>query len=419
MTQPRARALPLESYSKFRRLAITHAAMMGGDAVMVVALANTLFFDIDPSEARWRVLLFLCISFAPFIVLAPLIGPVLDRIAGGRRAAIQIVALCRVVLAVLMAFAINTLALFPLVFIALVLQKTYLVSKSAIVPSVVRSERDLVEANSKLGLIAGVIGFAAVVPAGILQLLGNAKGTATMIYSGMLFAFALYAAFSLSADVVATNAPDAEEEREVHSPRVTLGSIAMMLLRASVGFLFFVTAFWVQDMDNGTAWLGACIAAAAAGAMAGNAAAPRLRGRLNERAMLYGSLGLAGAAGLAAGAIGGIAAIVALALVLSLAGATARLGFEAMVQRDAPHSNRGRVLANFETRFQLCWAAASVVAVAVTPPGQIGALVIGIACSGGLVYLLVRPRTESRPAAPGSGVNPRRWIAARRSRSGA
>ena len=113
------------------------------------------------------------------------------------------------------------MALFPLVFVALVLQKTYLVSKSAIVPSVVRSERDLVEANSKLGLIAGVIGFAAVVPAGILQLLGNAKGTATMIYSGMLFAFALYAAFSLSADVVATNAPDAEEEREVHSPALS------------------------------------------------------------------------------------------------------------------------------------------------------------------------------------------------------
>ena len=89
------------------------------------------------------------------------------------------------------------------------------------------------------------------------------------------------------------------------------------------------------------------------------------------------------------------------------------------MQRDAPHANRGRAFAKFETRFQLCWAAASVVAVAVTPPGQVGSLVIGIACSGGLVYLLVRPRTESSPATPGSGVNPRRWIAARRSRSGA
>ena len=97
---------------------------------------------------------------------------------------IQIVAVCRVVLAVLMAFAIDTLPCSRSVFVALVLQKTYLVSKSALVPSVVRTERELVEANSKLGLIAGVIGFVAVVPAGILQLLGNAKGTATLIYSG-------------------------------------------------------------------------------------------------------------------------------------------------------------------------------------------------------------------------------------------
>ena len=59
------------------------------------------------------------------------------------------------------------LALFPLVFAALVLQKTYLVSKQALVPSVVRTEADLVEANSKLGVIAGLTGFVArgVIPA--------------------------------------------------------------------------------------------------------------------------------------------------------------------------------------------------------------------------------------------------------------
>ena len=74
-----------------------------------------------------------------------------------------------------MASPIDKLALFPVVFGALVLQKTYVVSKSALVPSVVRSERDLVEANSKLGLIAGMIGFAAVIPAAILQLTPAAR----------------------------------------------------------------------------------------------------------------------------------------------------------------------------------------------------------------------------------------------------
>ena len=49
--------------------------MMGGDAAMLVALADSLFLSIDPSAARSRVLLFLVVSFAPFLVIAPLIGP--------------------------------------------------------------------------------------------------------------------------------------------------------------------------------------------------------------------------------------------------------------------------------------------------------------------------------------------------------
>ncbi len=172
------RALPLASYSKFRRLAITHALMMAGDAAMVVALADSLFFSIDPDAARERVLLFLVLSFAPFLVLAPLIGPALDRVAGGRRAAIMFVAACRIGLCLLMVVVIDNLALFPVVFASLVLQKTYVVCKSALVPSVVRSERDLVEANSKLGLISGIVGFVAVIPATIIQLTpANSEGT--------------------------------------------------------------------------------------------------------------------------------------------------------------------------------------------------------------------------------------------------
>ena len=72
---------------------------------------------------------------------------------------IQLVAGRRVVLAAADGPVRRRLAaLFPLVFVALVLQKTYVVSKSALVPSVVRIETELVEANSKLGLIAGVAG---------------------------------------------------------------------------------------------------------------------------------------------------------------------------------------------------------------------------------------------------------------------
>ena len=180
--------------------------MMGGDAAMLVALADSLFLSIDPSEARWRVLLFLVISFAPFLVLAPLIGPVIDRAVGGRRTVIQLVAAARVVLAVLMAFSIDSLTLFPLVFAALVLQKTYLVSKQALVPSVVHSETELVEANSKLGVIAGITGFAAIIPAALIQAT-PLRGWGTLLYSAAVFAFAFASARRLPADVIAATPP--------------------------------------------------------------------------------------------------------------------------------------------------------------------------------------------------------------------
>jgi hypothetical protein len=166
--------------------------MMAGDAAMVVALADSLFFSIEPDAARDRVLLFLVLSFAPFLLLAPLIGPALDRIAGGRRAAIMMAAAARVGLCLVMVTVIDNLALFPVVFAALVLQKTYVVCKSAIVPSVVRDETELVEANSKLGLISGIVGFIAIIPATIIQVT-PAGSRGTLIYSALLFAAGLVA----------------------------------------------------------------------------------------------------------------------------------------------------------------------------------------------------------------------------------
>ena len=260
--------------SPFRRLTITHGAMMGGDAAMLVALADSLFLSIDPTAARGRVLLFLVVSFAPFLVIAPLIGPVIDRAAGGRRTVIQLVAGARAVLAVLMAFSIDSLTLFPLVFAALVLQKTYLVSKQAIVPSIVRSESELVEANSKLGVIAGITGFVAIVPAALIQVT-PIKGWGTLLYSGVLFAYGLASATRLPADVVAAAPAQVAERTQLHSVPLQMAAGATMMLRAAVGFVFFLLAFWLRTQTAGTFWFAAAVGLSALGTMAANAIAPR------------------------------------------------------------------------------------------------------------------------------------------------
>ena len=377
--------------SKFRRLAITHALMMGGDAAMIVALADSLFFDIDLDAARSRVLLFLVIGFAPFLVVAPLIGPLIDRVAGGRRFVIQVVALSRVVLTLLMAQYLDALALFPLVFASLVLQKTYAVSKSAIVPSTVRSEDELVEANSKLGLIAGITGAVAVVPAGILlQVVGS---SATLVYGAIIFVGALVAATRLSPDIVASDAVDANETRELHSSNIQLGAIAMTVLRGLVGFTFFHLAFWLRSQDRGTIWFAAVVGVSAIASMVGNAVASMLRARVREETMLTIALLVCAGAGLGVSVLGGPLGAVVLAAVLNLMAALGRLNFESIVQRDAPGANRGRAFAVFETRFQLSWAVGAFVAVALQVSGTIGFLIVGVVAVAASIHVLGRSRS--------------------------
>lgn len=405
--------------SKFTRLAITHALMMGGDAAMVVALADSFFFSVDLDAARTQVLLFLAISFAPFLFVAPLIGPLIDRMAGGRRLVIQLVAVARVVLLLLMANYVDALALFPLVFASLVLQKTYTVSKSSLVPSTVRSETELVEANSKLGLLSGLTGAVAVVPAGILlTVIGPG---AALIYGALLFAAAFLSARRLAPEVIAAKAAGEEEQHELHSPSLQLGSVVMTVLRANVGFTFFHLAFWLRTFDDGNVLFGIAVGASALATMVGNALAPRVRRAMREETMLSSALLLTAVAGIALAAVGEPLAGVALAAVVNFVAALGRLGFESIVQRDAPQANQGRAFANFETRFQFAWAAAAFVAVALTAPGEIGLLIVGVIAAGTLVHLRLGERSPARRAqrkrrTTTRGVPGRRTVASRKRR---
>jgi MFS family permease len=130
-------------------MAKTHALSSMCDAMIAVALAGSIFFSIDPGAARWRVALYLVLTIAPFAVVTPLIGPAVDRIRGGRRLMIVFTVLGRAVLAYFMSNHIDGLLLFPEAFGFLILQKSYSVAKSAVVPELVRSDGELVQANAQ------------------------------------------------------------------------------------------------------------------------------------------------------------------------------------------------------------------------------------------------------------------------------
>lgn len=376
---PRGRSAPPTGRSRVRltpyqRLARTHALMAAGDAVMAVSLANSLFLDISPAAARGRVLLFLAISVAPFAIVAPLIGPAIDRMAGGRRLVVQLVALCRVVIALLMMATLDSVLLFPLAFAAMVLQKTYTVSKSALVPTVVHSDSELVEANSKLGVISGVVGFLAAVPAGLFQLV---KDNLPLLLDAGIFLGAFLAATQLPREVVAASAAGSEEREELRSTAILLAASAMGLLRASVGFLFFHLAFWLRDLSTGTVWFAVGVSFAAIGTMIGNSIGPMLRRAAREELMLIGALALAAVAGLAAAITASILTALLLMAVVNLCAAVGRLGFDAIVQRHAPDANQGRAFAQFETKFQLAWVTAGIIPVLISIPGALGFAIVG------------------------------------------
>lgn len=361
---------------------------------MVVALADSFFFDVDPNGARTKVLGFLLVSFAPFLLVAPFIGPLIDRVRGGRRFIVQAVAALRIVVQLLMIRFSGNIGLFPLVFVALVLSKTYAVSKSALVPAVVRSEVELVEANAKLGVIAGIAGTVAVIPAAALQLVVG--GGATLAYGACLFGIALWGAIGLPRELqVRPDTPSAASP-EALTTSLQLAWVAMLILRATVGFMLFHLAFLFRsEPDGGKVLLGVAVGGSSLAIMAGNAVAPALRRMLHEERMLTLSLALPAVAGLLAAAIGGNVAGIAVAVVANFAAAVGRLSFESIVQRDGPAANRGQAFARFETRFQFGWVVAAVLPVLLEMPGSVGYLLVGVVALSAVINYVAGVRADA------------------------
>ena len=97
----------------FGRLARLHAVLVAGDALVAIALAGSLFFSIDPGAARWRVAFYLLFTMAPFALVAPLVGPAIDRAKGGRRNMVILSAGLRALVAFMMVGDLDSLLLCP------------------------------------------------------------------------------------------------------------------------------------------------------------------------------------------------------------------------------------------------------------------------------------------------------------------
>jgi hypothetical protein len=167
------------------------AAGGAADAFVAVSLAGTIFFSTSVDQARGRVVLFLLVTMAPFAILAPFIGPALDRMQQGRRYLLAGTLLARGLLCWGMSAAINNpVTLLPAAFGILVLQKSYGVVRASVTPRLLPAEITLVTANARSQLITLTVSMlGGAVAAGIQAWAGAAwvLRTGTLIYLAAMF----------------------------------------------------------------------------------------------------------------------------------------------------------------------------------------------------------------------------------------
>jgi len=352
--------------TSFARLVYAQAAGACGDAAILVSMAGSIFFSSPTSAARGKVLLFLLITMTPFMIVAPVLGPALDRMKGGRRLFLISSAAGRAVLCLALAMYISKpapegLLVYPLAFGVLVLQKGSTIAKSALVPALVKDDGELVTANSRLALINAVGAAAGLAPAAAVYTLFGADWS--LRFAAIVFVVATILAIQIPRTRLRAPADERLqklERDEMHTPSILLGSSAMGVLRGSVGFLVFFAAF---SLKHDVFALGVVVAAAFIGNFLGVLIAPALRRSVREEVILASALVLPAFFALLGALVAGAVGFVLAAFTLGIGAAAGRLGFDSLLQRDGPDAARGRAFAKFETRFQLVWVIGGMIAI--------------------------------------------------------
>lgn len=380
------------------RLTRVHSIHSMAESCLVISLAGSIFFAVSPDAARPRVLLFLSLTIAPFLLVAPVLDPVVRRLRGGLKGTIVLTFLVRAVLALAIAQQLRTVLLFPLVFLALVTAKAYSITRNAAVPSLVDDPDDLVSANARISRTATIFGAVAAIAGVALFQLASAVATlglASAIYlSGALVAMRL----------VRIAGPGPAGERialvELDQPEVNDAVADMMALRAAAGFALFQFGFSLRSAGQPAWVLGALIGGNSVGAFAGTFVAPWLRRRGSLRFMFTAVLLTAASAAAIGGVFFGRFTLIGAIVVLGGCASVGRRALDATIQAQAPDARTTGAYARIETRLELAWVLAACVAVAIRVASWVGALVLAAFLAGAAIVHVVRTSRQSGVAAP-------------------
>ena len=387
--------------SGLSRLIEMHAFNAAGDAAVAISLAGTLFFQVPTGQAREQVALFLLLTMLPFAVVAPLIGPVLDRFSHGRRWAIGSTMAVRAFLCWVLASSVveESLLMFPAALGVLVASKAYGVTRAAAVPRVVPPSLGLVKANSRISL-AGIAGAAVSAPLAVLASLAGPDWS-------LRYAFLVFVGGTIMAILLPAKVDDSRgEERATLSGRARVPGIVVrglrcnMGLRVMSGFLTLFMAFLLRDKpfpgweDRPELLLGLVIGAAGLGNSIGIGLGSILR---NVKPGIVVVLVLIAdtAAAVVAALFYSLPAVVLLGLVAGVSQALGKLSLDSLIQENVADRTRSSAFARSETLLQLSWVVGGFLGIALPLIPQVGLGVAALVLIAITAWVLSAVRREA------------------------
>jgi MFS family permease len=399
------------------RLIELHAFNGAGDAAVTISLAGTLFFQVPTDQARGQVAMFLGLTMLPFAVVAPLIGPFLDRFSHGRRWAIGATMALRAFLCWVLADAVgsgDTVALFPAALGCLVASKAYGITRAAAVPRVLPPRLTLVKANSRISL-ASVAGAAVSAPLAV--------GASTLGPQWSLrYAFLVFVTATVLAVLLPPRVDSAAGEDRPTTPRLgrrrrpALPHAVVIALRCNTGmrilsgFLTMFMAFLLRDKPF-PGWehrpallLGLVIGSAGLGSTVGIGLGSVLR-RIRPEVTVLATLAADAVVVVVVTVLYGLPTVVLLGLTAGLCQSLGKLSLDALIQRELPEHTRAGTFARSETLIQLAWVVGGLIGIALPLIPRLG---LGVASAILVAWLAwavagLRPRAPAAPAGPGAG----------------
>jgi MFS family permease len=394
------------------RLIELHAFNAAGDAALAVSLAGTLFFTVPSGEARGQIALFLAVTMLPFAVVAPLIGPFLDRFRRGRRWAIGSTMAVRAFgcWALATAVATDSIWLFPAALTCLVASKAYGVTRASAVPRLLPEGITLVKANSRISL-AGIAGVTISGPlAGATSLIGPEW---SLRYAALIFAVATVLAIKLPPRVDSSEGEEQIGMRELtesgRGGRVGVSSVVVMALRCNAGlrvlsgFLTIYMAFLLREEplsgweDRRTLLLGLVLGCVGLGSTLGTVTGNLLRDRKPEVIVLVVLVADAVAI-VYAGVFYALIPAMVLGLTAGMSQQLGKLSLDALIQREVPERVRTSVFARSETLLQMSWVIGGFLGVFMPYIPRLSLLIVAALLVGWLMVIL-RGRALARRTA--------------------